>query len=94
MGQKIKHREQWVDPLDLPAIREAEKPPDLPAPPVDVAALPPKEALDPDVPLEQLFFERPEVRRYITKTGQVRSGLSPSEKETSEAILKRYGGQA
>jgi len=91
---KVKHKGKWVNPDDLPTIREAEQKPAEPPPAVDVSVLPKREDLDPDVPLEQLFYERPEIRAYITKDGKVRSGLKPAERTIAEDIIKRYGGQA
>ncbi len=87
---KIKRKGKWVNPDELPVLREQEKPPAPEPPPVDVAALPAKQELDPDVPMEQLFFERPEVRAYITKTGELRSGLTTAQQDIGRKILDRY----
>jgi len=89
MGVKVKYQGRWVDPEYVAYLRAQEQPRTAP-PAVDVAALPARTDLDPDVPLEQLFFEQPEVRAYITKSGQIRSGLTVEQQATAEAIVARY----
>lgn len=85
MGVKLKVNGQWVDQYEAQTRAEPEP---IPAPMVDVTTLP---DLPPDTPLEKLGDLVPEVRRYITFTGQMRSGLTKAEQETAQAILKRYG---
>jgi len=93
MAIKLKVNGNWVDQGDAAALRAAAnaQPPTVP-PAVDVSTLPDPAALDPDVPLQQLFFECPQTRHYITKDGKMRSGLTGEQKATAEAILQRYGG--
>jgi len=94
MGRiRIKRKGKWVDPEEVAALREAERI-SAPAPAVDVPGLPERKDLDPDVPLEQLFFERPEVRAFITRKGQIRSGLTPGQRAAAEQILQKYGDKA
>lgn len=46
----------------------------------------PVNALKDDWPLKH-----DELAPYITKKGQIRGGLKPSDQEKARAILKRYG---
>lgn len=95
MTTKLKYKDEWLDPDEVLARKRADsKPPAAPAPPVDVAALPERAALDPDMPLEQLWFEHPEIRACITKDGQVRSGLTKEQQAVGEELLRKYGGKA
>ena len=90
---KFKVGSDWVYQEDLEAHREtrnaavAEK--KGPAP-IVLNTLPPKEELDPEFPIEQLFFEHPEVRGYITEDGKIRLGIPPEAVCKAEAILAKY----
>lgn len=91
MSVKLKVNDQWLDADEALALqREAGRIPPPEPPPVDVATLPEPGQIDPDVPFAQLCFERPEVLAYITKKGEMRSGLTASQRETAKAILQRY----
>ena len=100
---KVKHRGVFVNAEDLSEIRDAERA-GPPLPEVDFRRLPRKSSLDKDSPIEQLFFEHPEVRNYITEpwtdtlTGvtvpaKIRQGLRAKDRKKAEQILEKYGGQ-
>jgi len=90
---KVKRGSNWVDVDELPAIRAAEQEAMAkPIPSIDIDALPHRSALDPDVPFEQLCYEHPEVRYYITANGKIRTGISPEQHCRAEQILIKYGG--
>ena len=81
---KVRYKRDWVDPDDLPFLREQDRQATTPPAPLDVATLPA------DVPLAQLGDRCPAVRRYLTAEGKVRSGLKPSEEAIAQEILSRY----
>jgi len=87
---KVKYKGKWVEPEDVQGLREAQQKPAEP-PAVDVATLPDRKALDPDVPIAKLGDDRPEVRAYITKNGKLRGGLTPQQRTLAEDILAKYG---
>jgi len=90
---KVKRGQNWVDVEDLPEVRDAEQAAKgKSAANVDVASLPHRSQLDPEMPLDQLFFEHPEVRSYITADGKPRMGISPEQHCKAEEILRKYGG--
>jgi len=96
MSIKVKYRGKWLEPWEVEDLREQErkeaeaKGPGQP--PLDVAALPEPEAMDAETPLAQLFFECPEVRPYITVDGTPRGGLTPTQQQTANELIARYGG--
>jgi hypothetical protein len=90
---KVKRGGRWIDVEDLAEMRhEEEERRNANVPPVEVGALPGPDKLDSEVPVQQVFYEHPEVRRYITEDGHIRRGLAPEHKAVAMDILRRYGG--
>jgi hypothetical protein len=83
---------KWIDTDDIAAYKAQKAASGAESVSVDVQALPPKEALDPDVPLEQLVIENEDVAALITLKGKIRSGLNPSQHEQAKQIIEKYRG--
>jgi hypothetical protein len=68
------------------------KPPEIDATPVPATPNPVPPDLTPAQSLAADWKNRhPDIGRYITNTGQMRSGLKPSDQAKAREILKSYG---
>lgn len=90
MTVKLDFQGRWVEPDEFFELQRAQSAPAAPAPLVDVAGLPPPEDLPAAQPLVTLGDKCPAVRRYINRKGRIRSGLTPEEHRTAQAIVDKY----
>jgi hypothetical protein len=96
---KAKRNGEWVNVDDLRAEKNA-RPEPPPFPTINVAALPDRATLDPELPFDELFFNYPSVRPYVTLhvdagTGtrelRVRGCIPPEYRAVAQDILRKYG---
>jgi len=96
---KLKRKGRWVDLEDVQAQRNA-PPEKVEFPTLDLASLPDRAVLDPEMPLDQLFYEQKAIRAYVTlhtdyETGvqelRIRSGIPPEYRAVAQDILRKYG---
>ncbi|MFH0981879.1 MAG: hypothetical protein V2A79_10100 [Planctomycetota bacterium] len=89
MTVKLDFQGRWVNPDEFFALQRARAAP-VAAPPPDAAVLPSPQDLPADQPLVTLGDKCPAVRRYINRKGRIRSGLTPEEQRTAQAIVDKY----